>query len=62
MEWSGGRLPIIQGHEVYGEVIEVGENVTRVKKGIEWFYLPPLPEIVELADTVRRVIQMYVSI
>jgi alcohol dehydrogenase len=33
MEWSGGRLPIIQGHEVYGEVIEVGENVTRVKKG-----------------------------
>ncbi|WP_286188815.1 alcohol dehydrogenase catalytic domain-containing protein [Sulfolobus sp. S-194] len=33
MEWSGGKLPITQGHEVYGEVVEVGENVIRVKKG-----------------------------
>ncbi|WP_236748995.1 alcohol dehydrogenase catalytic domain-containing protein [Acidianus manzaensis] len=33
MEWSGGKLPIIQGHEVYGEVVEVGDNVTRLKVG-----------------------------
>jgi len=33
MQWSGGKLPIIQGHEVYGEVVEVGENVSRLKKG-----------------------------
>ncbi|QGA53722.1 alcohol dehydrogenase catalytic domain-containing protein [Sulfolobus sp. E5-1-F] len=33
MQWSGGKLPITQGHEVYGEVVEVGESVSRLKKG-----------------------------
>jgi len=33
MQWSGGKLPITQGHEVYGEVVETGENVTKFKKG-----------------------------
>lgn len=33
MEWSGGRLPIIPGHEVAGRVVEVGEGVTNVAPG-----------------------------
>ncbi|AWR95600.1 alcohol dehydrogenase catalytic domain-containing protein [Acidianus brierleyi] len=33
MEWSGGKLPIIQGHEVFGKVVEVGDNVESVKIG-----------------------------
>jgi len=31
MQWSGGKLPITQGHEVYGEVVEVGESVAKLK-------------------------------
>jgi alcohol dehydrogenase len=33
MEWSGGRLPIIPGHEVAGRVVEVGEGVTNAAPG-----------------------------
>ena len=33
MEWSGGKLPIVPGHEVAGTVVEVGEGVTNVKPG-----------------------------
>mgnify|MGYP001026931906 CR=1 FL=1 len=33
MEWSGGKLPIIPGHEVAGRVVEVGEGVTNVAPG-----------------------------
>ncbi|MEM3995724.1 MAG: alcohol dehydrogenase catalytic domain-containing protein [Pyrobaculum sp.] len=33
MEWSGGRLPIIPGHEVAGKVVEVGEGVENVQVG-----------------------------
>ncbi len=33
MEWSGGKLPIIPGHEVTGRVVEVGEGVTNVSPG-----------------------------
>lgn len=39
MEWSGGKLPIVQGHEVAGRVVEVGEKVTRVKVG-DYVVLP----------------------
>lgn len=30
---SGGKAPIVMGHEFAGEVVEVGEKVTRVKPG-----------------------------
>ncbi len=33
MEWSGGKLPIIMGHEVVGQVAQVGKGVTIVKEG-----------------------------
>ncbi|RFA97589.1 zinc-dependent alcohol dehydrogenase family protein [Pyrobaculum aerophilum] len=33
MQWSGGKLPIIPGHEVAGRVVEVGEGVSNVKVG-----------------------------
>jgi len=33
MEWSGGKLPIVPGHEVAGRVVEVGEGVENVKVG-----------------------------
>ncbi|TRM83205.1 alcohol dehydrogenase, partial [Sulfolobus sp. A20-N-F6] len=39
MEWSGGKLPIIQGHEVAGRVVEMGDRVTKVKKG-DYVVLP----------------------
>ena len=34
-EWSANRIkpPIIFGHEFAGEVLEVGPQVTRIKKG-----------------------------
>jgi len=33
MEWSGGKLPIIMGHEVVGTVAAVGKDVTEVQEG-----------------------------
>ena len=33
MEWSGGKLPIIMGHEVVGIVKETGSEVKNVKEG-----------------------------
>ena len=33
MEWSGGKLPIIMGHEVVGTVTAVGSGVTRFQEG-----------------------------
>ncbi len=33
MEWSGGKLPIIMGHEVVGTVVAVGNGVNGVQEG-----------------------------
>lgn len=33
MEWSGGKLPIIMGHEVVGTVAAAGKAIKRVKEG-----------------------------
>lgn len=33
MEWSGGKLPIVMGHEVVGHVAQVGDGVTAVEEG-----------------------------
>jgi alcohol dehydrogenase len=33
MEWSGGKLPIVMGHEVVGRVAQAGDGVTAVKEG-----------------------------
>jgi len=33
MQWAGGKLPLIMGHEVFGRVEEVGDGVAHVRRG-----------------------------